>query len=161
MRCAPLPGDRRSSPARRAAAIVTARLAPVTARRDQRDEGIGEAGDRRGDEADAPQPRRIGPAERAEEIGAEAPARAAAELGEDRAEHRVRRGDPQAAEERRQARAQPDEAHDRALAAAIGADHVDGARIDLAQAHGHRHHGREVDRERGEDDARRRRPEAR
>ena len=141
--------------------MVTARLAPVTRAAASATTRIAEAGDRRRDEADAPQPRRVGAAERAEEIGAEAPARAAAELGEDGAEHRVGRGDPQAAEERRQARAQPHPAHHRALAAAIGADQVDGARIDLAEAHGHRGHGREVDGERREHDARRHRREAR
>ena len=59
---------------------------------------------------------------------------AAAELGEDGAEHGVGRGDPQAAEDRRQGRAQPHPAHHRPAAAAIGADDVDRARVDLAQA---------------------------
>ena len=75
----------------------TARVEPSVRADDHREERIARARDQRRDEPDPPEPGRVGAAERAEEVGAEPPARAAAEFGEDGAEHRVGRRDAEAA----------------------------------------------------------------
>ena len=122
---------------------------------DQRECQVGERRDQGRGQADPPDPGRIGLAEGAQEIGAESPAPAAAEFGQDRAQDGIGRGDPEPAEQCRQTRAQAHPAHERPPAAGIGPDEIGRARIDPPQTYRHRGHGREVDSDGGQDDARR------
>ena len=135
------------------AAIVTARVAPTTRLAISAKGEIGERRDHGRGQPDPPDSGRIRLAEGTEKVGAEPPATATAEFGQNRAQDGVGRGDPESAEQRGQARAQSDPSHERPSAAGIGANHIGGARIDPAQTHHHRGHGGKVDRDGGQDDA--------
>ena len=98
---------------------------------DRGEERIGQAGDQGRDEADAPEPGRVAAAERAEQVGPEAPAAAAAELGQNGAKDGIRGGNAQTAKNVGYGAAQADQFHHQPVAAAVGADNIGRAAVIL------------------------------